>query len=174
MLKRIRAGEPFDTGRSVPAPAPYTFSGGDLGWRKVEDLPSLFTDIVPKLAPGQTADPVRSDNGFHLVFLEAVRGEDQMVSQTKARHILVKPSEIMTDDQARDLVAALKARALAGEDFARPGQRVLRRISAPPRKAVNWAGPFPGKWCRNSRPPWPAPPWTRYPIRCGHSSAGIS
>jgi peptidyl-prolyl cis-trans isomerase SurA len=45
-------------------------------------------------------------------------GEDMMVSQTKVRHILVKPSEIMTDGQAKALVTSLKARAENGEDFA--------------------------------------------------------
>lgn len=116
VMKRIRAGEPF---KQViqSSNQPYTFSGGDLGWRKLDDLPSLFTDIVPKLTVGHTSDPVRSDSGFHIVFLEALRGMDQIVTQTKARHILVKPSEIMTDDQARDLVVQLRARAMAGEDF---------------------------------------------------------
>jgi peptidyl-prolyl cis-trans isomerase SurA len=117
VLKKIRAGEPFEQAVRAST-SPHTFTGGDLGWRKVEDLPSLFTDIVPKLKPGQTADPIRSENGLHLLFLAEVRGgTDQVVTQTKARHILVKPSEIMTDDQARDLVASLRARALAGEDF---------------------------------------------------------
>ncbi len=118
VMKRIRAGEPFAQAVSAST-SPYAFSGGDLGWRKVEDLPSLFTDIVPKLAPGQTADPIRSENGLHLLFLAEVRGgANQIVTQTKARHILIKPSEIMTDDQARDLAASLRARAVAGEDFA--------------------------------------------------------
>jgi peptidyl-prolyl cis-trans isomerase SurA len=116
-MKRIRAGESFKKVLQSST-QPYSFSGGDLGWRKLSDLPSLFVEIVPKLSPGQTADPVRSESGFHIVFLEAVRGLDQIVSQTKARHILVKPSEIMTDDQARELVEQLRARALGGEDFA--------------------------------------------------------
>ncbi|MEZ5574018.1 MAG: peptidylprolyl isomerase [Halioglobus sp.] len=116
VMKRIRAGEPF-TKVVSSSNQPYSFSGGDLGWRKLSDLPSLFTDVVPKLSAGQTADPVRSDSGFHIVYLEAVRGMDQMVTQTKARHILVKPSEIMTDDQAHELMVQLRARAEAGEDF---------------------------------------------------------
>jgi peptidyl-prolyl cis-trans isomerase SurA len=116
VMARIRAGEPFDKAISAST-APYTFTGGDLGWRKLEDLPSLFTGIVPKLKVGETADPLRSDSGFHIVFLEAERGEDRMVSQTKARHILVKPSEILSEEQARELLVSLKGRALAGEDF---------------------------------------------------------
>lgn len=116
VMKQIRGGTPFK--QAVQSSnQPYAFSGGDLGWRKLDDLPSLFTEVVPKLSPGQTADPVRSDSGFHIVYLEAVRGMDQIVAQTKARHILVKPSEIMTDEQAQELIEQLRARALAGEDF---------------------------------------------------------
>jgi peptidyl-prolyl cis-trans isomerase SurA len=129
VLKQIRAGEPFEKAVRESS-SPNAITGGDLGWRKVDDLPSLFSDLVPKMAPGQTADPLRSDSGFHLVFLKAVRGGDQMVTQTKARHILVTPSEIMTDNQARDLVAELKARALSGEDFADLARQYSQDISS--------------------------------------------
>jgi peptidyl-prolyl cis-trans isomerase SurA len=116
VMARIRAGEAFEKVISA-SNEPYKFTGGDLGWRKLQDLPSLFTGIVPKLKVGETADPVRSDSGFHIVFLEAERGDDRMVSQTKARHILVKPSEILSEEQARELLVSLKSRAQAGEDF---------------------------------------------------------
>lgn len=116
MLGEIQAGAPFD--KVVSAPGPYTFSGGNLGWRKLDDLPSLFSDVAPGLGKGET-QLVQSDSGFHLVYMADRRGgEDMMVSQTKVRHILVKPSEIMSDSQAKELVASLKARAEAGEDFA--------------------------------------------------------
>ena len=116
MVKRIRAGESFEQvmGSST---GQYTFSGGDLGWRKLDDLPTLFSNVAPSLAAGQTADPIRSDSGFHIIYMAEKRGGEQMVAQTEVRHILIKPSEIMTDDQARELVTELKARALAGEDF---------------------------------------------------------
>ena len=116
MVKRIRAGESFEQvmGSST---GQYTFSGGDLGWRKLDDLPTLFSNVAPSLAAGQTADPIRSDSGLHIIYMAEKRGGEQMVAQTEVRHILIKPSEIMTDDQARELVTELKARALAGEDF---------------------------------------------------------
>lgn len=116
LLRQIRSGEPFD--RVIAGSTDrYPFSGGDLGWRKLEDLPSLFSDVAPSLEVGATSDPIRSPSGLHLVHLADLQGGDQMVDQTKVRHILVRPSEIMTDEQARDLVASLKDRAEAGEDF---------------------------------------------------------
>jgi len=116
MASRISAGEPFDQVISSSS-GKYTFSGGDLGWRKGGDLPSLFSDIAPTLKVGEVADPIRSDSGFHLVYLEDKRGGEQIVAQTEVRHILVKPSEILTDAQAEQLVIDLKARIEAGEDF---------------------------------------------------------
>ncbi|MEH6634739.1 MAG: peptidylprolyl isomerase [Halioglobus sp.] len=116
MGNRIRAGEPFEQVMSSST-GQYTFSGGDLGWRKLDDLPSLFSDVAPGLAVGETAGPIRSDSGFHLIFMAEKRGGEQMIAQTEARHILIQPSEIMTDKQAQELVIELKARAENGEDF---------------------------------------------------------
>ncbi len=117
LLQRIRAGAAFDQVISASSDR-YPFSGGDLGWRKLEDLPSLFSDVAPSLEVGATSDPIRSPSGLHLVHLADMQGGNQMVDQTRVRHILVRPSEIMTDEQARDLITNLKQRAEAGEDFA--------------------------------------------------------
>ena len=116
LLARIRAGESFEQVISSSS-GQYAFSGGDLGWRKLDDLPSLFANVAPGLAQGETSDPVRSDSGFHLVYMAEKRGGERVVAQTQVRHILVKPSEIMTDEQARDVVVELRNRAESGEDF---------------------------------------------------------
>lgn len=117
LLAKIRNGEEFEAAMRATVGGPYQFSGGDLGWRKAEDLPSLFADIAPQLAVGATSEPIRSPSGFHLIYMQDLRGGEQMVSQTQVRHILVKPSEIMTDDQARDLVVGLRSRVEEGEEF---------------------------------------------------------
>jgi len=115
-LDRIRAGESFETviGGST---GEYTFTGGDLGWRKLDDLPSIFQDVAPDIEAGETADLVRSPSGFHIVFMADRRGVDAMVRQTRIRHILIKPSEILTDAQARQRAADLRERIQNGEDF---------------------------------------------------------
>ncbi len=117
LMARIRAGEPFEQVMSSTNNR-YNLTGGDLGWRRLDELPSLFSDVAPGLKEGETADPIRSPSGIHIIYLAALRGGERIVPQTHVRHILVKPSEILDDDQARQLVADLKARAEAGEDFA--------------------------------------------------------
>ena len=140
-MQRIRGGESFKQAISA-SNLPYPLTGGDLGWRKLDDLPSIFSTIVPQLTPGETADPILSDSGFHLVYLEAVRGGEQVVTQTKARHILIKPSEILTDEQAGELVAELRARALAGEDFSELAREYSDDIgSAQEGGELGWTNP---------------------------------
>ena len=140
VLARIRGGEPFD--QAVSAPGRYTFSGGDLGWRKLDDLPSLFSDVAPGLSEGATSDPLRSASGFHLVHMAAKRGGTRMVAQTNVRHILIKPSEIMTDQQARELAADLKRRVEAGEDFGELAREYSEDIgSAQEGGDLGWTSP---------------------------------
>lgn len=97
--------------------------GGDIGWRKLAQLPELFGAQLETIQPGQSTAPFRSGAGFHILKnIEQRGGGVQLVEQTHARHILVKLSEIMNDDQAREKLNALKARIEKGEDFAKLAQ----------------------------------------------------
>jgi peptidyl-prolyl cis-trans isomerase SurA len=126
LYDRLTAGADFaqvrmEAQQSAAANPPQGFqvSGGELGWRKADQLPSLFVDIVPALTVGQINEPVRSANGFHLIRLSDVRGDStRLVKQTEARHILLAPSEIRTEDQARRLAESVHQRIVDGEDFA--------------------------------------------------------
>ena len=115
VLANILAGADFSEAVSVIEP--YAFRGGDLGWRKLRDIPSMFSEIVPNLKPGQTGK-VESSSGLHLVHLAEARGIERLVEQTNVRHILVKPNEVLDDDAAREFIASLKQRIESGEDFA--------------------------------------------------------
>ena len=115
VLATIQSGTPFE--QAVSVIEPYAFSGGDLGWRKLGDIPSMFADIVPTLAVGEVTK-VRSSSGFHLVYLADAVGGEQLVRQTDVRHILVKPTEVLSEKAAEDLAIELKDRIDAGESFA--------------------------------------------------------
>lgn len=117
LVQRIRDGESFDAVISSVGEE-YPFTGGDLGWRKLDDLPSIFQEVAQELETGETADVFRSPSGFHIVNMLQRRGAEMRVDQTKVRHILVKPSEILTDEQAKERVADIKSRVENGEDFA--------------------------------------------------------
>ena len=114
VLSNIQSGQPFE--QAVSGTEPYAFTGGDLGWRKLGDIPSMFADTVPTLTVGEVTR-VRSSSGLHLVYLADAVGGEQLVRQTDVRHILVKPTEVLNEQAAEDLVVELRARIEGGEDF---------------------------------------------------------
>lgn len=94
-------------------------SGGDLGWRKPENLPGPFVGVVPTLQTGQVSEPFTSGSGIHLVqVLETRGGTELKIKQTHLRHILISPNEIRTEEQAEELIYELRDRIVNGEDFA--------------------------------------------------------
>jgi peptidyl-prolyl cis-trans isomerase SurA len=93
--------------------------GGDLGWRKAGELPSLFAAQVFELTVGETAPPIRSGSGFHIVQLTDKRGAgNQVVEQTLVSHILVKPSAIRSEEETEILIRDLYRRIEDGESLA--------------------------------------------------------
>lgn len=94
--------------------------GGDLGWRKASELPTLFADEVEDMSPGEVRGLIVSPSGFHIIELSEARsdsGERRMVRQTRAQHILIKPSELVSEAQARTRLEQLRMRIEAGDDF---------------------------------------------------------
>ncbi|MEX2335240.1 MAG: peptidylprolyl isomerase, partial [Pseudohongiella sp.] len=71
LVQRIRDGEDFVDVRmqAQQAASGFAVSGGELGWRKTDRLPTLFASIVPNMTTGEVSDPIRSSNGFHLIKL---------------------------------------------------------------------------------------------------------
>jgi len=141
LVERIRSGEDFDAVIGGSS-GEYTFQGGDLGWRKLDDLPSIFQDVAPELKTGEVADVFRSPSGYHIVKMADRRGAELTIPQTKVRHILVKPSEILSDEQARERVEELKERVEGGEDFAALAREYSEDIgSAAEGGELGWTNP---------------------------------
>ncbi len=113
---RITAGESFEEVINSSS-GEYVFTGGDLGWRKRGDLPSLFAEVAPTLAVEQTSAPIRSASGYHLIYLAEKRGGSTIIQQTKVRHILLKPSAIRTDEECKLLAQDLRQQVIDGADF---------------------------------------------------------
>jgi len=108
--------------------------GGDLGWRKMAQLPGVFIEAVEKLDIGQISDPIRSDAGYHLIKLYERRGGgEQLIEQHFARHILIKPNEIRDEATAVSQLNELRERIKEGEDFA----LLAKEFSEDPGSALN-------------------------------------
>lgn len=92
--------------------------GGSLGWRSRGELPTLFADQVPQLEVGRTGKIVQSPSGFHVIQLLDRRSADRaVVTQTHARHILIRPNAVVSDQDARLRLETLRRRIQGGEAF---------------------------------------------------------
>ena len=139
VLANIQAGTTFE--QAVAGKEPYALSGGDLGWRKLGDIPSMFADVVPTLSIGDVTK-VRSSSGFHLVYLADAVGGERLVKQTDVRHILIKPNEVLDDTAAQRLAGELVERIRGGEDFASLARQYSDDIgSAAEGGELGWTNP---------------------------------
>ncbi|MBP6079181.1 MAG: peptidylprolyl isomerase [Xanthomonadales bacterium] len=98
---------------------PQALEGGDLGWRRYDQIPSAFAEIVTTMKKGDISQPMRGPNGFHMIhFADARADATVMVKEFKARHIVIKPGELLSEDKARERIDALRKRIVEGADFA--------------------------------------------------------
>jgi peptidyl-prolyl cis-trans isomerase SurA len=119
LAKKLRAGQDFTQTAMSDSDDDNALKGGDLGWRTLNDIPTLFTDKVSKMSSGEVVDPVRSPSGFHIIKMLEIKGLDNhIITKTKVRHVLIKTNELIDDDEAKKRLLALKARIADGDDFA--------------------------------------------------------
>ena len=117
--------EELDTGadfRSIAiahSNAQDALQGGDLGWRKAAQMPVLFADAIEAIAPGEITAPLRSGAGFHILKVYKIRdASEKIIEQSKVRHILISPSEILSDDEALTKLRNIRQQIINGADFA--------------------------------------------------------
>lgn len=93
--------------------------GGNLGWRKGDQLPTIFSDVVAGLGVGEFSKPLRAISGFHIVKVNDYRGvnEHSEVEQAHIRHILITPNEVIDDETAKQRLADAAEKIRGGEDF---------------------------------------------------------
>lgn len=144
IIAQLRRGADFGQLAASHSDAPDGLSGGLMGWRSVERLPTLFAEAVTKLKPGEISDVLRSPAGFHILKLLDRRGgaiKAQPVEQTRARHILIKTSELVSETEARRRLADLKDRLAHGGDFAELARLHSNDLSASKGGDLGWLNP---------------------------------
>ena len=125
ILGKLRIGEEFGKLAIAHSAGSTALEGGDLGWRRAAELPSLFSETVIELEIGETPDPITNSLGIHIIQLLDKRGASmQKELRTQVRHILVQPSEIKSEQLARSEIDRVRERLIAGEDFAELAREV--------------------------------------------------
>jgi len=119
IIQQIEQGADFRQIAIANSDDQSALEGGDLGWRKMAQLPSLFTEALENMKIGEISQPIRSGAGFHLLKLYDRRGGgEQLIEQHFSRHILLKPNQVRDQDMTIEQLNELRQRIISGEDFA--------------------------------------------------------
>ena len=143
IIKSLSEGQKFSTLSIAHSDSNNALEGGDLGWLKLAQMPSLLTPYVDKLQSGGVSRIIQSPSGFHIVKLFETRGQQKfMITKTHVRHILLKINALVNDKIAQERLLSLKQRIDNGEDFANLARGNSEdRSSAIRGGSLNWVHP---------------------------------
>ncbi|TKB46924.1 peptidylprolyl isomerase SurA [Thalassotalea mangrovi] len=115
----LNNGSDFKKIAIASSSAPTALEGGDLGWRSINEMPTLFAELVDGKDKGDVFGPVRTGLGFNIIKIMDIRGKQMVeVTEVKSRHILIKPSIILSEEKAEQMLLDMLAQIEAGEaDF---------------------------------------------------------
>lgn len=145
ILNQLNKGGDFAQLSASYSDAPNALQGGSLGWKASGQIPALYVESLRNLKPGETAPLLKSANGFHIVKLNEKRGKDvtTVITQTRVRHILIKPSELTSESDAKTRLQQIRERVEQGgakfEDLARQYSEDLG--SGAKGGELNWVNP---------------------------------
>lgn len=142
-LAELKGGMDFAQVSVAYSDAANALQGGGLGWRGQAQLPSLFIDAVKSLRPGGVSGVIRSPNGFHILKLLDKRGKDMqlIVRQTRARHILIRTNEVLSEADVRTRLVQLKERIENGTPFEELAKLHSDDLSAGKGGELGWLNP---------------------------------
>ena len=118
LVAQLKAGAEFGPLAVAHSAGGRALEGGDLGWRRAGELPSLFSERVLEMKPGETSDPIKSGRGLHIIQLLEQQGAGvEEEQQTRARHILMQATEIRTETETKEEIEAVYEQLIKGEEF---------------------------------------------------------
>ena len=119
VLQKLADGGDFAALSAQHSDGQQAAQGGDLGWRKSPQIPTLFADSVADMKKGDISKLIRSRSGYHIIKLDDIRSsEKHVINQTHVRHIYLRPDELTDEDDIKLRLAQLKIRIDGGDDFA--------------------------------------------------------
>ncbi|MFH4666714.1 peptidylprolyl isomerase SurA [Vibrio cidicii] len=116
IVEKLNNGADFSTMAYTYSKGPKALQGGDWGWMRKEEMPTIFADQIKMQNKGSIIGPFRSGVGFHILKIQDIKGlETIAVTEVNARHILLKPTVILSDDGAKRELSEFIRRIKAGE-----------------------------------------------------------
>ena len=143
VLIRVRQGTSFAELTAAFSDAQDAMQGGDLGYRTLDRMPTLYAEVAEKLEKGEVSPILRSSAGFHIIKLVDRRGGSAPTSvrQTHARHILIRVTEVVSESEARRRLEVLRERIVNGQSFAELARQYSQDGSAAKGGDLGWVNP---------------------------------
>ena len=142
-LTQLADGANFAQVAAGSSDAKDALQGGDLGWRPGDRIPPMFLNELHTLKPGQNTAVLRSPSGFHILKLIEKRSGSApvVITETHARHILIKTSEIVAQAEAKKRIMEIRQRIDGGAGFAEQAKRYSQDGSAQQGGDLDWLSP---------------------------------
>lgn len=119
ILAEIADGLDFAEAAITYSQSADALEGGNVGWRSLSEMPPMFADMVQSMGPGDVSGLIRTPNGYIILKVNDIRDQQPIIiTEYRARHIMVEPSELLSRDEAKARVEELRERIVAGEAFA--------------------------------------------------------
>ena len=116
--EKFLSGENFASLARMYSDSGNALDGGDLGWRKISEVPEIFLSSLENMNKGDISEIIETLNGFYVFFLEDKKEmENVEIEERKVRHILIKTNAIVTNEIAENKLKELKSRIDNGESF---------------------------------------------------------
>lgn len=143
VIAQLAKGADFAQLSASHSEASNAMQGGAFGWRASGKMPELFAEALKPMQPGQISPLLKSSNGFHILKLNDKRGLDATlnVTQTRARHILIKTNELTSESDARNRLLQLKERIENGVKFDELARLHSEDASASKGGDLGWINP---------------------------------
>jgi len=143
VIELLNSGSDFTKIAIASSGDSTALDGGDMGWKGINEMPTLFSELVAGKEKGAVLGPIRTGLGFSIVKILDIRGREIVeVEEVKARHILIEPSVIMSDTKAEAILQGLLDKLTAGEaDFAELAKKYSEGPTSVRGGDLGWADP---------------------------------
>jgi len=143
VIELLNSGSDFKKIAIASSGGANALSGGDLGWKNINEMPTLFSELIAGKDKGTVVGPIRTGLGFSIVKVIDIRGRQIVeIEEVKASHILIQPSIILSEAKAEAQLTELLAKIEAGDTtFAEAAKEFSEGPTSVRGGDLGWADP---------------------------------
>lgn len=129
ILKELKQGKDFKQAAASYSADMKALDGGDLGWRKLKEIPTIFVNQVPNMQINEIIGPIQSASGFHIIKLYNKRfGKKEDYTELKARQILIKPGSSASDQEVKTMLLKIRQQIIKGQAFEKLAEQYSQEL----------------------------------------------